>query len=74
VEQEVRAIGQLKRYAMSHAVAFSRVDTSDAGDALARLRIRELELLGIDLQEWLCAVRAGGLLERREDRRHWTGW
>src|SRR3954464_15784368 len=74
VQQETGAVGQLERHAMARAIAFAAVDAGDVGDALARLRVRELELLGIDLQEWLCAVRAGGLLERGEDRRHWTGW
>ena len=74
VQQEVRAVRQLERDAMAARVPLPGIRARDFGDALLCLRIAELEFLRIELQERLRTVRAGGLLERREDGRHRTGW
>ena len=59
---------------MAVAIAAVFVQRGDGGDALVRLAVRQLELLVRYLQEGLRAVRPGGLLERREDSRHWARW
>ena len=59
---------------MAVAIAAVFVQRGDGGDALVRLAVRQLELLVRYLQEGLRAVRPRGLLERREDSRHWARW
>ena len=74
MQQKASAIRQLKRDAMTVPVSALCIDLRNARDPLVRLRVAQLELLGRNVQEALGAVRAGGLLERREDRRHRRRW
>ena len=74
MKQERGAVRQLKSDAMAVTITAAGVELRNLGDALPSVRVAELELLGRDVQEGLPGVRAGRVLECREDGRHQPRW
>src|SRR5882762_8801391 len=70
VQQELGAVLEAQRDAVPGTVAARAVARGDVRHPVERRGVAQQQLFRQRPQEWLGAVRAGGLLERRKDRRH----